>query len=75
MKTTPIKMTQVLIHNQWQIQDFPWGAREPLTQALFTKNVCKNERIGSCRGGMRWACPPPDLPMIMQMNLKMENNY
>ena len=28
---------------------------------LFTKNACENERIGSCRGGMRWARPlnPP----------------
>ena len=32
--------------------------------ALFTKNVCENERIGSRRGGMHWACPL-DLPMLL----------
>ena len=34
----------------------------PPTQVLFTENVCKNERIGSHRGGMHQA-HPLDLPM------------
>ena len=34
------------------------GGRGPPTQVLFAKNVCKNERIGSRRGGMRQARPP-----------------
>ena len=28
----------------------PLGGRGPPTQVLFSENVCKNERIGSCRG-------------------------
>ena len=37
---------------QWWIQDFSLGAggRRPPTWALFGKNVCENERIGSHRG-------------------------
>ena len=38
------------------------GGRGPPKWALFSENVCKNERIGSHRGGMRWA-HPLDLPM------------
>ena len=34
-----------------------WG-HGPLMWALFSENVCKNERIGSHGGGMHWACPP-----------------
>ena len=38
---------------QWRIQDRgdidPLGGHGPLTQALFSENVCKNERIGSRR--------------------------
>ena len=34
------------------------GGHGPLMWALFGKNVCKNERIGSHRGGMHWAHPP-----------------
>ena len=30
----------------------PLGGHGPLTWLLFTKTVCKNKRIGSCRGGM-----------------------
>ena len=40
----------------------PLGGRGPLTWALFSENVCENERIGSHRG----ACArhaPPDPPM------------
>ena len=52
---------------QWQIQDFPWGGHGPVgghgppMRALFAENVCKNERIGSCRGDMCWPRPldPP----------------
>ena len=44
----------------------PWGGAEPLgrcqplTWVLFGKNVCENERIGSCwgEGGMHWWHPP-----------------
>ena len=51
---------------QWRIQEFPLGGaellgrRQPLTRALFSKNVCKKERIGSHRGrgAMCWWCPP-----------------
>ena len=37
---------------------FPVGGHGPLTRALFSENVCKNERIGSHRG---WCVPgtPP----------------
>ena len=43
---------------QWRIQDFPLGGggakplagRQPPTWAFFGKNVCENERIGSCSG-------------------------
>ena len=34
--------------------------RGPLKWALFSENVCENERIGSHRGG---ACAPLDPPM------------
>ena len=30
---------------------FPIGGGQPLTQALFGENRCKNERIWSCWGG------------------------
>ena len=36
-----------------------WGGRGPPTWVLLGKNVCKNERIWSCRGGVRPARPPP----------------
>ena len=39
-----------------------WGCR-PLTHTLFSKNVCENERNGSCWGGGRAAAPPLDPPM------------
>ena len=45
-------------NSQGQIQDFPlggtnphWRGHQPLTQALFGENICKNERIWSCWGG------------------------
>ena len=34
------------------------GGFWPPTWALFSENVCENERIGSCRGGMCWHAPP-----------------
>ena len=54
--------------DQWRIQDFPWGPCThwgcgPPTQALFGENVCKNERIGSHRGGRAPGTPPLDPPM------------
>ena len=36
----------------------------PLMQVLFGENVCKNERIGSCRGACTWHAPL-DPPMRM----------
>ena len=45
---------------QWRIQDFLLGAHQaiggcqPPTQVLFGKNICKNERIGSCWRGHHW---------------------
>ena len=41
--------------------DLLWGCGPPM-QVLFGENVCENERIGSCRGGMHLA-HPLDLPM------------
>ena len=42
----------------------PLGGR-PLMRALFGENVCKNERIGSHRGGRAPGhAPPQDPPMI-----------
>ena len=45
---------------------FPMGGHAPVrrgrgppTWALFSENVCKNERIGSHRGGVHLAWPPP----------------
>ena len=35
-----------------------WRGRQPLTWVLFGKNVCENERIGSCWGGYVLAAPP-----------------
>ena len=40
----------------------PLGGRQPPTWVLFGKNVCENERIGSCwgggGGGTCWQRPP-----------------
>ena len=52
--------------SQWWIQDFPfwvapshWGRYRPLTWALFSKNTCEKERIGSrWGGGGCWRRPP-----------------
>ena len=40
----------------------PLGGHGPPTRALFSENVCENERFGSHRGGV---CParPLDPPM------------
>ena len=44
-------------HCQWKIQDFPLGGcqaiegHRPPMWALFSKNICENERIGSHWGG------------------------
>ena len=49
---------KILYTNQGQIQDFllgganpSWRGHQPLTQALFGENICKNERIWSCWRG------------------------
>ena len=36
----------------------PFGGFWPPTWALFSDNVCKNERIGSCRGACAGHAPP-----------------
>ena len=41
------------------------GGCGPPTRVLFTENVCKNERIGSHRGGRAPGTPPLDPPMHM----------
>ena len=35
------------------------GGCGPLARVLFGENVCENDRIGSHRGGVRPARPPP----------------
>ena len=53
---------------QWRIQDVPLGGgggRRPPMHTLFGKNVCENERNGSCWGGHAPAAPPLDPPMFM----------
>ena len=37
----------------------PLGGHGPLIRALFSENVCENERIGSHRGGRALGTPPP----------------
>ena len=60
------------IQDQWQIQDFPLGGHQPLTHTLFGKNVCENERNGSCWGVARAGStpPPPDPPMKTKSKIK-----
>ena len=41
----------------------PLGGRQPATWALFSKNVCENEKIGSCWGGGARRRHPLDPPM------------
>ena len=41
-----------------------WGGHQPPTRTLFSENVCKNERNGSCWGGARRRHPPLDPPMV-----------
>ena len=40
-----------------------FGGFWPPTWALFSENVCKNKRIGSCRGPCTGTPPPLDPPM------------
>ena len=47
----------------------PVRGRGPLMWALFSENVCKNERIGSHRGACARHAPPPDLPMPLSSYL------
>ena len=45
------------------------GGRESLMQALFSENVCENERIGSREGGgVRRTISYVDPPMYLQIN-------
>ena len=44
----------------------PLGVCGPLTRVLFGENVCKNERIGSHRGGCAPGTPPLDPPMRLE---------
>ena len=45
------------------------GERGPPTWVLFGKNVCKNERIWSHRGGRAGRTLPLDPPMIWFINM------
>ena len=48
-----------------------WRGHQPLTQALFGENICKNKRIWSCWGGTRWKLlyvDPPLLTMLREQN-------
>ena len=55
---------------------FPVGGRGPIlggfwprTWALFSENVWKNERIGSCRGCVCWHAPlDPPMKSIVEDN-------
>ena len=51
----------------------PLGGCQPLTWALFGKNVCENKRIGSCWGGEACAggapLDPPMLPVHSTVNI------
>ena len=47
----------------------PIGGSGPPTQALFTKNVCENERIGSCRGHVP-GTPPRSANEIVNQGVK-----
>ena len=51
---------------------FPVGGREPPTQALFSENVYKNERIGSYRGWRAPGTPPRsanDFSIFLHMDM------
>ena len=45
------EMHQSVIPSTVADPGFPVGGRRPPMLALFGKNICKNERIGSCWGG------------------------
>ena len=47
----------------------PLEGHGPPTQALFSENLCKNERVGSHRGVVCWAHPldPPMLKVVKKM--------
>ena len=49
------------------------GGRGPPTWALFTENVCENERVGFRRGGVRRA-RPLDPPMVYVMEFNGHKN-
>ena len=58
LESNPLTSSLLKIRSlQWRIQDFPLGGcqpiggHQPLTCTLFGKNVCENERNGSC-----WGC-------------------
>ena len=56
--------------NKFTVADpgFPVGGRGPPMQALFGKNVCENERIGSW-GGACAGHASLDLPMVYTQDL------
>ena len=43
-----------------------WRGCQPLTQALFSENICKNERIWSCWGGVHQKLLYVDPPLATQ---------
>ena len=62
---------------QGRSQDFPlrgganphWRGHQPLTQVLFSENICKNERIWSCWwGGVRRKLLYVDPPLAILGN-------
>ena len=42
-----------------------WRGHQPPTQALFSENICKNERIWSCWGGAHRKLLYVDPPLIV----------
>ena len=48
---------------------FPVRGHGPVRGALFGKNVCENERIGSRRGGMLPARPPRSANVVPNLCL------
>ena len=51
-------ITQKLIYTSVVDLGFPVGGCQPPMWVLFGKNICENERIGSCSGGTCQQHPP-----------------
>ena len=61
------------------IRSVHWRGRQPLTQALFGENICKNERIWSCWGGERspetFVCRSATGPVAPQNGPRPNKNF